>query len=74
MTYGLEVSKVNSKIITKGTKNISADMNMNGQKLEEVTSFRNSGATLCKDGTCSAEICMTAARKHIFRAPWTDNI
>ena len=29
---------------------------MNGQKLEEVTSFKYQGATLCKDGTCSAEI------------------
>ena len=29
---------------------------MNGQKLEEVTSFKYLGATLCKDGTCSVEV------------------
>ena len=29
---------------------------MNGQKLEEVTSFNYLGATPCKDGTCSAEV------------------
>ena len=29
---------------------------MNGQKLEEVTSFKYLGAILCKDGTCSAEV------------------
>ena len=29
---------------------------MNGQKLEEVTSFKYLGATLGKDGTCSAEV------------------
>ena len=29
---------------------------MNGQKLEEITSFKYLGATLCMDGTCSAEI------------------
>ena len=29
---------------------------MYGQKLEEMTSFKYFGATLCKDGTCSAEI------------------
>ena len=29
---------------------------MNGQKLEEVTSFKYQGATLCKDDTCSAEV------------------
>ena len=28
---------------------------MNGQKLEEMTSFKHLGATLCKDGTCSTE-------------------
>ena len=28
---------------------------MNGQKLEEITSFQYMRATLCKDGTCSAE-------------------
>ena len=34
---------------------------MNGQKLEEVTSFKYLGATLCKDGTCSAEVCIRTA-------------
>ena len=34
---------------------------MNGQKLEEVTSFKYLGATLCKDGTCSAEVGITIA-------------
>ena len=29
---------------------------MNGQKLEEVTSFKYLGATLCKDATCSAKV------------------
>ena len=29
---------------------------MNGQKLEQATSFKYLGATLCKDGTWSAEV------------------
>ena len=29
---------------------------MTGQKLEDVTNFKYLRATLCKDGTCSAEI------------------
>ena len=29
---------------------------MNSQKLEEVTSFKYLGATLCKNSTCSAEV------------------
>ena len=52
--YGMEVSteKKKSKIMTNSTNNICADISMNSQKLEEVTSFRYLGAILCKDGTC----------------------
>ena len=45
-----------SKIMTKGINDISADFSMNSQKLEEVTNFKYVGATLCKDGTSSAEV------------------
>ena len=45
-----------SKIMSNSTDNICADISMNGQKLEEVTSFNSLGATLCKNGSCSAEI------------------
>ena len=37
-------------------KDISAVISMNSQKLEQVISFKYPGATLCKNGTCSAEI------------------
>ena len=53
--YGTEASREKSKGMTNSTNNINADINMNGQKLEEVTSFRYLGGTLCKNGTCSAE-------------------
>ena len=36
--------------------NISADISMNGQKLEEVISFQYLRVTLCKNGTCSAKV------------------
>ena len=55
MAYGMEVSKEKSKIMTNSMSNISADISMNGQNLEEVTSFRYLGATLYKDGTRSAK-------------------
>ena len=42
--------------MTNSTNNISANISMNGQKLEQVTNFKYLKATLCKDGTCSAEI------------------
>ena len=57
----MEVSTKKSKIMTSTTSNISADISMNSQKLEEVASFRYLGKTLCKDGTCSAEICIRIA-------------
>ena len=53
--YGMEVSVEKSKIMSSSLNSISAGISMNGQKLEEVTSFKYLGAVLCKDGTCSAE-------------------
>ena len=44
-----------SEIMPSNMHSISADISINGQKLQEVTSFKYLGATLCKDGTCSAE-------------------
>ena len=54
--YGMKVSTATSKITINSTNNIRADISMNGQKLEDVTSFKYLGATFCKDGTCLAEI------------------
>ena len=48
----MEVGTEKSKIITNSANNISADISINGQKLEEMTRFNYPGATLCKDGTC----------------------
>ena len=57
----MEVSGENSKIMTNSMNNTSADISMNSQKFKEVTSFNSLGATLCKDGTCSAEVCIRIA-------------
>ena len=53
--YGMEVSTEENKIMTNSTNNISADISVNSQKLDEVTSFKYFRATLCKDSTCSAD-------------------
>ena len=37
--YGMEVSTGKSKFITNSTNNISVDISMNGQKVEDLTSF-----------------------------------
>ena len=52
----MEVSTEQSKIMTNSANNISADISMNDRKLDEMTSLKYLGATLCKDGTCSAEV------------------
>ena len=54
--YGMEVSTEKNKFTTNSTNNICAGIGMNGQKLEEVTSFKNMGAILRKDGFCSAQV------------------
>ena len=40
LVHGMEVSTEKNKIMTNSTCDISADTGMNGQKLEEVTSFK----------------------------------
>ena len=45
--YGMEVSTEKRKVMTNSISNISADISMNSQKLEEVTSFKYLVATLC---------------------------
>ena len=59
--YGMKTRAEKSKIMTNSTNNISARIGMNGQKLEEVTSFKHLGATLYLDGTCLAELHMKVA-------------
>ena len=48
VAYGMEVSGENSKIMTNSMNNTNADISVNGQKLEEGTSFKYLGATLYK--------------------------
>ena len=44
--YGKDVSTENSKIMTISMNDISTDVSMNGQKLEEMISFKYLGAAL----------------------------
>ena len=52
----MDVSTEKSTMMTNCTNSLNADITMNGQKLEEITSFKYLGATLGKDGTCSTEV------------------
>jgi hypothetical protein len=76
--YGMEVSTEKSKVMVNSTNPISANITMNGEPLEEVTSFKYLGVTLSKDGTCIAEIRIriataTAAMARLNRV-WKSNI
>ena len=64
----MEDSTEKSKIMTNSTNDISAGISRNGQMLEEATSFRHLGTTLCKDGTCSAGICIKIASAMVATA------
>ncbi|KAH3700124.1 hypothetical protein DPMN_075092 [Dreissena polymorpha] len=48
--------------MVNSTRNITADITMNGKKLEEVTSFKYFAATLGADGTNTTEV--------RIRKPW----
>ena len=54
--------------------NISADISMNGQKLEEMTCFKYLGATLCKDGICIRIASAMAAMAILTRIWWCNTI
>ena len=54
--YGMEVSTDKSKVMVNSTRDISANITMSGQQLEEVANFKYLGATLSKDGNCTTEI------------------
>ena len=44
--YGMNVCTEKSMVMTNSTNNISADISMNGRKLEELTSFKYLGTTV----------------------------
>ena len=77
--YGMEVSTEKSKVMVSSTEHITASITMNGEPLEEVSTFKYLGATLSKDGTCTAEIRIriataTAAMARLSRIWKSSNI
>ena len=78
LTWHVEVSREKSKIMANSTNNISGGTSMNGQKLEELTSFKYLGATLSNDGTCSTELIRitsaTAMVARLNRIWWRNTI
>ena len=52
----MEVSTEKSKTMVNSANTDHAKIHMNGSLLEDVSTFKYLGATLNKDGTCTAEI------------------
>ena len=50
--------------MTNSKSDISVDISVKGQKLEELTNFKYRGITSSKDGTCSEDIHNRTARLH----------
>ena len=57
--FGMEVS---SKIMVNSRKDIAANITMNEEPLEQVDNFKYLGASLSKDGICTAEVLILIAR------------
>ena len=53
--YGVEVSSKKSKLMVNSANNISADITMNGHKLD-VEAFKYLGSTITTDGRSPAEV------------------
>ena len=76
--YGMEQSTEKSKVMMKITNIASVSVIIDGEKLDEESSFRYLRVILTKDGTCSAEIRLriaaaTAAMARLTRV-WKNNI
>ena len=49
--YGMEISAEKTKLMTNNTSGINTEIQMNGQKLETVTSFKYLGSVITDEGS-----------------------
>ena len=49
--YGMEISAEKTKLMTNNTNGINTEINVNGQKLETVTSFKYLGSVVTDEGS-----------------------
>ena len=50
-TYGMEISAEKTKLMTNNTSVINSEINVNGQKLETVASFKYLGSVISDEGS-----------------------
>ena len=74
-TYGMEISAKKTKLMTNNTSGINTEIQVNGQKLETVTSFKYLGSVLTNEGSkpvILSRIAQTTAALIRLKPVWID--
>ncbi len=74
--YGMEISAEKTKLMTNNTNGISTEIQVNGQKLETVTSFKYLGSVVTDEGSKSevkSRIAQTTTALTKLRPIWKDS-
>ena len=73
--YGVEISAKNTKLMTNNTSGINTEIEVNGQKLETVTSFKYLGSVITDEGSkpeILSRIAQTTAALTRLKQVWID--
>ena len=73
--YGMEISNEKTNLITNNTSGINAEIKVNGEKLETVTSFKNLGSVITDEGSepeILSGIAQTTAALTRLKPVWND--
>ena len=73
--YGMEISAEKTKLMTNNTSGINAEIKVNGQKLETVTSFKYLGSFITDEGSkpeILSRIAQTKAALTRLKPVWND--
>ena len=73
--YSMEISADKTKLMTNNTSDISTEININGQKLETVTSFKYLGSFITDEGSkpeIISRIAPTTAALTRLKLVWND--
>ena len=73
--YGMEISAEKTKLMTNNISGIKAEIKVNGQKLETVTSFKYLGSVVTDEGSkpeILSRIAQTTAALTMLKPVWND--
>ena len=73
--YGMEISAEKTKLMTTNTSGTNAEIKVNGQKLETVTSFKYLGSVITDEGSkpeILTRIAQTTAALTRLKPVWND--